>query len=269
VYKIGDFSKITNLSVKALRYYDEENILKPSYRNEENSYRFYDDNDFKKAELIVLLRELNFSISEIKDVINLCKDKTDLSYILEEKKDMIRKSIMKEKTLLKKINLYIETNLMEGYSMNYKIEIKDIPAIKVASIRYKGKYNDCGKYIGTIYKAIKGNTNGEPFNCYYDGEFKEDADIETCVPTSKLVCDSVITTKELPLIRAISTMHNGSYESLNMAYKALFDYAKEKNINCLTPSREIYLKGPGMIFKGNPNNYITEVIIPIELEAKI
>ena len=264
MYKIGDFSKITNLSVKALRYYDEENILKPSFRNEENSYRFYDHNDFKKAELIVLLRKLNFSISEIKDVMNIYEDKADLAYILEEKKDMVRRNIMEEKALLKKINLYIKPNLMEAESVKYKIEVKDIPAVNVASIRYKGKYSDCGNYIGIIYKAIKGAAKGEPFNSYYDGEYKETADIEVCVPTSKQIYDSVVTTKELPAIRGISTIHTGTYESINMAYKAMFDYAEEKNINCLTASREIYIKGPGMIFKGNPSNYITEVIIQIE-----
>jgi DNA-binding transcriptional MerR regulator len=264
VYKIGSFSKITNLSVKALRYYDEENILKPSYRNEENSYRFYDDNDFKKAELIVILRELNFSISEVKDVMNIYEDKADLSYILEEKKDMVRKKIIEEKALLKKINLYINSSFIEGDSVDYKIEVKDIPTVRVAAIRYKGKYIDCGKYIGKIYKVIKGDVKGAPFNCYYDGEYKEEADIEACVPTSKQVSDSVVTIKELPAIRGISTIHTGTYESINRAYKAIFDYAQKTNINCLTPCREVYIKGPGMIFKGNPSNYITEVIIPIE-----
>ena len=56
MYKIGEFSKITKLTVKTLRYYDEQNILNPSYRNAENDYRFYAENDFKKAELIVMLR---------------------------------------------------------------------------------------------------------------------------------------------------------------------------------------------------------------------
>ena len=263
MYKIGDFSKITNLTVKALRYYDEENILNPSYRCEENSYRFYDDNNFKKAELIVLLRQLDFSISEIKDVMNICEDKVDLSYILEEKKAIVKKSIAKEKALLKKINLYIKPNLLEDDSVNYIIEVKDIPAVKVAFIRFKGKYSDCGERMSTIYKAIKGDAKGEPFNCYFDDEYKEQADIETCVPVSKQASDPKVITKELPQIRAISTIHTGTYESINMAYKAIFDYAKEKNISCLTPFREIYIKGPGMIFKGNPKSYITEIIIPI------
>jgi len=265
VYKIGEFSKITNLTVKTLRYYDEENILTPSYRNEENGYRFYDEKDFEKAELILLLRNLNFSISEVKDILSNYKNRSDLTYFLEEKKIMIEDKIRIEKNLLKKIDLYIEPNELEDDGMNYKVEVKTIEAVMVASIRYKGKYSDVGKYIGKIYGVVKGNGKGAPFNCYYDSEYTEDADIELCVPISKPVKNSEVTSRELPRIKAICTTHNGSYESLNKSYKVIFDYAKENNFNCLIPSREIYVKGPGKIFKGNPNNYVTEIIIPIEV----
>ncbi|WP_354093990.1 MerR family DNA-binding transcriptional regulator [Clostridium gasigenes] len=47
---------MTNLSVKTLRYYDEEKILLPSFRNDENGYRYYNEGDFQKAKLLVLLR---------------------------------------------------------------------------------------------------------------------------------------------------------------------------------------------------------------------
>ena len=126
MYKISDFSKITNLTIKALRYYDEESILTPSYRNNENSYRYYDENDFQKAQLIAMLRELDFSISEIKDVLANCDNSDDLSYYLEEKKNMIESKISKEKELIRKITLYMKSKNMEDTSMSYKIEVKEI-----------------------------------------------------------------------------------------------------------------------------------------------
>ena len=49
MYKISQFSIISGLTVKALRYYDETDILKPSFRNEENQYRYYNDSDLKKS----------------------------------------------------------------------------------------------------------------------------------------------------------------------------------------------------------------------------
>lgn len=266
MYKIGEFSRITKLTIKTLRYYDEENILTPSYRNEENGYRYYDENDFKKAELILLLRSLEFSIAEIKDLLINYENFSDLSYFLEEKKKIIENNMEKEKLLLKKLDLYIKPNQLEGYCMNYKIELKNIEPVTVAAIRFKGQYKDVGKYISKIYKELKGKAEGAPFSCYYDGEYREEADIEICVPASKVVNPSEVTMRQLPQIKALYTTHVGPYESLNLAYKAIFDYAQENNIKCVIPSRETYLKGPGWIFKGNPNKYITEIVIPIEEE---
>ncbi|WP_395014644.1 GyrI-like domain-containing protein [Robinsoniella peoriensis] len=79
------------------------------------------------------------------------------------------------------------------------------------------------------------------------------------MPAKGLTEGKNIRSKQLP-----GTMHTGSYEGLHRAYKALLDYAREKGYTCITPSREVYHKGPGMIFKGNPNKYVTEIIIPVE-----
>jgi DNA-binding transcriptional MerR regulator len=264
MYKISDFSKITRLTVKALRYYDEENLLTPSFRDEENGYRYYSDADFQKAQLISLLRSLDFTISEVKDVLSGCEDPSDLSFYLEEKKSRILQNIEREKELMDHIDLYIKPRNREDNSMDYKIEIKTIPPVIVASIRYKGKYGDTGKYIGKIYKAVKNHAAGAPFQCYYDAEYKEEADIELCVPTSKPVEQPGINSRKLPEIKGITTFHKGSYGKINLAYKALLDYAAKSNLRCTTPFREIYHKRPGMIFKGNENNYLTEIILPIE-----
>ncbi|MGC7869973.1 MerR family transcriptional regulator [Desulfosporosinus sp. SYSU MS00001] len=266
IYKIGEFSKITNLTVKTLRYYDEQNILKPSYRAE-NAYRYYDDNDFERAKVVILLRNLDFSISEIRDIIANCDSHDDLSYYLSEKKEMIAEQINKGKELISKIDLFLQPKKVEAGSMNYKIELKEFNALTVAAIRFKGKYSDVGKYIGMIYQEAKGETSGEPFCCYYDDDFKEEADIELCVPTKGMVAGKKTVAKLLPKIRAICTIHVGTYETLNLAYKAVLDYAKEHRLKSILPSREIYHKGPGLVFKGNPNKYITEIVIPIEQEG--
>ena len=93
MYKISQLSKISGLTIKALRYYDEANILKPSFRNEENQYRYYNDSDLKKALLIKNLRSLGFSIMEIKEVIETVENENDLAYILQEKIKLIEKNV--------------------------------------------------------------------------------------------------------------------------------------------------------------------------------
>ena len=274
MYRIGEFSKITNLTVKALRYYDEQGMLIPSARSE-SDYRLYDKSDYEKAQLIVSLKQLGFSISEMKDMLATCESRADISFYLVEKKSFIKDKIRKQKMLIIEIEKNLHQNEKEDNVLNsahrskmYEIEIKEIPSMTVASIRFKGKYSDVGKHIGKIYQVVKDKACGAPLNLYYDKEYQEEADIELCVPIKGTIAGGVgIDIKVLPTMKAIATVHTGTYQKLNEAYKAILDYAKENGFELLTPSREVYQKGPGMIFKGNPDKYVTEILVPYQ-EAK-
>lgn len=262
MYRISEFSRITKLTVKALRYYDKQGILQPSYRTEKD-YRMYDDKDFERAELISMLRSLEFSIAEIKDTLTNCVDKEDLYYYLSEKKSSIEHNIQNEKALIEKLDQHLFLKNNEERSINYQIEIKELDAVNVASISFRGAYSDVEKYIGTIYNAVKEKINGSPFTCHHNSDCRDLADMELCIPIKGIITSNEVKSRQFFATKAICTIHKGSYETLNLAYKALLDYAIENKVECKLPSREIYYRGPGMIFKGNPNNYVTEIAIPI------
>lgn len=65
MYKIGEFSKLTNLSIRTLRYYDEIGILKPNYVDMFSNYRYYTDDNVIEVEYINMLRSLGYSLEEI------------------------------------------------------------------------------------------------------------------------------------------------------------------------------------------------------------
>ena len=114
--------------------------------------------------------------------------------------------------------------------MNYEIKIMDIEPILAATLRFNGKHKEAGKHFPDIYKALKGQSSGPPFFCYYDKEYKETADIELCVPVSEKKELRGIIIKELPRIKAVTTVHTGSYETIRSAYQALAEYIIEKNL---------------------------------------
>ena len=64
--------------------------------------------------------------------------------------------------------------------------------------------------------------------------------------------------------RCLSCLHHGPYETLSESYGLIFDHSKSIGIKINYPIREIYIKGPGMIFRGNPKKYITEIQFPFE-----
>ena len=151
--------------------------------------------------------------------------------------------------------------------MNYEIKIRDIEPVLAATLCFNGKHKEAAKHFPDIYKALKGQSSGSPFFCYYNKEYKEIADIELCVPVSEKKELRGIIIKELPRIKAVSTVHTGSYETIRYAYQALTEYITEKKLETELPVREVYIKGPGMFFKGNPDKYITEIIIPLKEQS--
>ena len=170
MYKIGEFSKITSLTIKALRYYEEQGILCPSERDK-NGYRLYNDQDYERARLIALLRGLDFSIMEIRDVISNYGGEEDLSYFLKEKQAQILERIAGEKALLKKLEEALPGGSAAGIiRQEYDIVIKEIEEMIVVSTRFRGAYSDVGKYIGSLYKAAGNKSFGCPFSLYYDEE---------------------------------------------------------------------------------------------------
>ncbi len=59
-------------------------------------------------------------------------------------------------------------------------------------------------------------------------------------------------------------LHHGEYGLQGNVYSKLFKFCRENKLEPQCPIIEHYLKGPGIIFKGNPKNYITECIVPVK-----
>lgn len=66
-YSSGEFAKKANVTVRTIRYYDKQNILKPSLLTE-NGSRFYTDDDFVRLQQILLLKYLGFSLEDIREL---------------------------------------------------------------------------------------------------------------------------------------------------------------------------------------------------------
>lgn len=84
LYKIGEFSKIVNLPIKTLRYYDEYGLLEPSYVDEFTGYRYYNEANISECKLIILLKSLYFTLEEILN----CKDNLTPEVITTKRKKL-------------------------------------------------------------------------------------------------------------------------------------------------------------------------------------
>ena len=100
-YTSGQFAKKANVTIRTVRFYDKQGILKPS-KVSESGYRLYTDEDFGRLQKILSLKYLGFSLEEIM-AMTINDDSEDIAHSLELQKDLIRKRIlhlqMMEKTL--------------------------------------------------------------------------------------------------------------------------------------------------------------------------
>ena len=265
MYRIGEFSRIVGVTIKALRYYDDIKLLSPAHVDEDNGYRYYDEANYKKALWIKSMKKYHFTIKEIQDVMPSIKTNDDLADFLSEKQDMIQDQVLSMKQLQK--DIAAEVRLLKEADVimtSQKVELVEITDMLVASVRYKGRYGDVGKYIGQLYKHVGGKALSPPFSLYYDEEYtEENADIEVCLEVKTAINKGGVTSRTLKGGQFVGVVHVGSYDTLSSSYKAAADFLQANKLLSTTPSREIYLKGPGMIFRGNPEKYETKILLPV------
>lgn len=266
-FNIGEFSQITGLSVKTLRFYHEKGILVPSSVDESSGYRIYDAAKIEKARVIMRLRQMEFSLEDIATVLGQCEDEADILNYLERQKQFLQQRISEDRDIVRSLTEIIAKEksakkVVEESGLT--VQEKRVEPVLIAGIRMKGKYNECGAGFARLGKAVGRHIAGPAMCLYYDGEYREEeADFEPCFPVRKQIEAEGISVRELPGAPCLSLVHRGPYEQLGRSYAKIMSRLGGPRSKITLPTREVYLKGPGMIFKGNPKNYLTEIQLPL------
>lgn len=268
MFSIGEFSKITGLTVKTLRFYHERGVLVPARVEVGTGYRSYDARNVETARTIAALRECGFGLEDIAAILQEHADDADLLTFLECRRQELAERMARDRDVVSVIDQIIHRE-REARTMlqqqSFPIEEKTLSAMLVAGIRMQGRYEQCGEGFAKLGRAVGRWMSGKPLCLYFDGEYREeDANFEPCMPLRQSVDAAGIDVREIPGGRCVSLVHRGPYNELGRSYGRLLQYVKERGYSMQLPTREVYLKGPGMFFKGNPKKYLTEIQILIE-----
>jgi DNA-binding transcriptional MerR regulator len=98
--KIGDFSRIAQVSIKALRYYDRLGLLKPAHIDRFSGYRYYELPQLVTLNRILALKELDFSLDQIKELLNVDLSGEVLQKLLHKKDVELQQRILDERARL-------------------------------------------------------------------------------------------------------------------------------------------------------------------------
>ena len=267
MFRIGEVSRLTQVSVRMSRYYDEEGLLVPAEVDRWTGHRLYSAEQIPMLNKILYLRDSGLNVKEI--ALALKMDGQKLLAMLGRKRTEIEKTIMQEQEKLKKIETARRGILCGGGDFHYNISLRLIPACKVLSVRKIVADSWCEgelwKELSSFAEKNKIAISGSTFSIYHDTEFKErNVDIELCAPVNtngNVEPPFNLRTTESVLNMAC-TMVYGEFSNIRNGYLAFAEWLeKNSGYKMTAPTRQIVHRGPWN--ESDPEKYLTEIQIPL------
>lgn len=135
MFRIGEFSKIAQVSGRLLRYYDELGLLKPVRIDSETGYRYYSAQQLPRLNRILALKELGLTLDQIARLLEGSIATDEIRGMLLMKKAQIEQTVRDELMRFRYIESRIEQIDREGALSDYEIVLKAVPSQRFIGLR--------------------------------------------------------------------------------------------------------------------------------------
>lgn len=263
LYKIGMFAQMNHVTVKTLRYYEEQKLLLPAQTDSESGYRYYTMDQMSVLHRITALKQAGFTIEDIKGF----NSTADAGIFLKRKRAEL---------LAKIAELTRQVAVLDGYmtegsdALEAPVLVKMLPAVTVAVMQTRVEgydaFFDLMPQMGAEMERL-GCECALPeycFTCYLEAGYQsENLLIETCeAVTEQKEGSALLQFKELPETQAACVYHKGSYNLLPQSYAAAIRYIEEHGYEICGNIRESYIDG--VWNAESEDSWLTEIQIPVQ-----
>ena len=260
LYKIGMFAAMNHVTVKALRFYEEQGLLIPALIHPENGYRYYTLAQMAVLHQITALKQAGFTLEEIARINSGADEESELLARISE--------------------LTRQIAVVDGYlsrrrsGLSAPVLIKTIPQTTVAYMRirlesYDGLFDRMPE-MGALMERV-GCECALPEYCFtsYPEPGYRDADILVDI------CESVVEPREevgglqfktLPQIQAACVFHRGSYRTFSESYETVLRYVEENGYEIDGEIRESYIDG--VWNQDDESRWLSEIQVPVRKRAE-
>jgi DNA-binding transcriptional MerR regulator len=269
--KIGEFSRLSRVTVKTLHHYDEMGLLKPSHTDPFTGYRYYTLDQLPRLHTIVALKELGLSLDEIGQLLldDLSAEQIRGMYRLKQAE--LQQRVRDEQARLAQVEFRLRQLELEDTAPALDIVVKRIEPLFALTLRRIFRTRQEREVVAkgieeAIAKGIMHWSGGVPTAIFYEEEFRGDYfDTEMVVPVDashppvvSLGDVGTFTLRELPAIETAAVyMHQGDYDSLTQTYLRLQRWAVANGYHLSGTWRFLYHRGP--MHRGDPEEYLTEI----------
>jgi DNA-binding transcriptional MerR regulator len=283
MFRIGEFSKLSRVSVRMLRHYDQLGLLEPSHVDPATSYRYYTADQLPRLNRILALRDLGFSLEQIADMLAEDLPAGQLLGMLKLKRAEVEQQVLAERLRMERLEARISQMTDQTNTDRDDIVVRAIEPMLAATRREVAPDDDRITYmfeqLERYVARFQARADKPPMSIYHDPEYRdENIDAEVVVPLKFAIpgTDSIRVIELQRIAQAACVVHKGSYGSLYQAYNALLGWIESNGFRMTGPIREVYLSYsadglgfdlPPTYLADEPGQFVTELQLEIEKQA--
>jgi DNA-binding transcriptional MerR regulator len=261
---IGDFSRMTHLSVTTLRHYHEVGLLRPAEVDPGSGYRFYTADQVRVAQVISRFRSLDMPLDKIKAVLE-APDAAARNHVIVEHMQRMESQLAATQSVVASLR-----SLLERPSAPVAISHRVVSSVRAAAIAAIVPADSLDTWLGAAQREIDAALAAAavraagPRAALYSAEFfqLERGDVTAYVPvTAELRSTGRVTMRVIPAAELAVAVHHGSLVDLDQTYGALGTYVDKREIGVDGPIREQYLVTE--FDTDDESGYVTEVCWPV------
>ncbi len=281
---IGRFSKMTRLSAKALRLYDEMRLLVPARVDPATGYRYYTHAQVKRAVIIGALRAVEMPLDEIRAFVST-DDEAAADRWLRAHRTRIERRLNAHQEMLALIDAYV------GHKPSLtadEVELVARTAFTVVAVRVHTSHQFIGQDVPSGFAGLSRGlaehkliTVGPPMLVVHDLiDEQNDGDIEIAVPVDAAALTRSLADRDtsrarkrsiselyasvLPACTLATIVHRGPFSDVAAAYRSVFEWIHARGLDIVGPAREVYLTDPTTVASAN---LLSRVEVPVALTA--
>ena len=261
MFRIGDFSRLTQVTVKALRHYDQLGLLRPAHTDPLTGYRSYSAAQLPRLNRLLALKDLGLSLEQISPFLDAELSPEQLRALLLVKQAETRRQLESDAARLARIEARLRQLSGEG-GPAYDVVVKRVEAQRVASLRRvipeRAAIGDLFQQIGAYQRRHHLAATAWTV-IWHDPDFREaDVDAEATFATDDaLPPDPAIRERELPAVAAMaSVVHQGPRATIGAACMALLAWIEANGYRVAGPERVRAIE------RGGPET-IAEIQVPV------
>ncbi len=281
-YTVGQMAELCNISKKQLRYYDQNDILTPKYRDPATNYRYYTEEQIEEILLLQELKSLDFPLKDIsktlahRQLMPLREELEHRLYTLRRELEATQHKYNLTMDILVRVAKGLnETSQKVASEPTGRIEVVEFPARVILFTRYISHWNAKHLFISRraelfkIAEELKVTVVGANMAIFPGDYLKQFSDDPADQMGDFEVCMNIVEegahmpgSRVLGPFQAVSTIYVGHYQHMESAYLALEAYAAEKGLELAGTSLEEYLIGATMT--ENAEDYVTRLYLPLK-----